>query len=451
MHDLPPDARPLPHRGRRPVLPARRAGRDLGRCLAQGQLLPPRHRRVRPHAARVRHRMATTPPATPGSRGSQWDGTTSTAGLSMASRSTSTAWWRGTIACARPSIPRAVSWRRTRPTTLPSTATSSTPAPTIVTPLSGACNVPPPPDTTIVSGPANGAVIADTAPSFGFVSTDASSTFECRVDSGEFAACASPRHDREPRSRKSRLRRPRHRPCRLRRNAGHTLVHDRGPALPRHPLPRRIAPRPRRRSPAGRRENAQPHAQVPLSSQRTLHVRVQARQAWLGLMRVAEDLQPARTRRAQVQGQGHRSGRQHRTRTSQATVQDRREELELGPQPHHGHRPLRAIAGTAPGPGLGPTGPRCANPRSSRGVRAVGATGFERATFRPQPTRSALDPRPSSRSRRCCRWWSTCCYLAPELADPPPLLATVQVKLVPPKLSLTPSPVAWPALSWTKL
>ena len=62
----------------------------------------------------------------------------------------------------------------------------------VVTPLSGACNVPPPPDTTIVSGPANGAVIADTAPSFGFVSTDASSTFECRVDSGEFAACASP-------------------------------------------------------------------------------------------------------------------------------------------------------------------------------------------------------------------------------------------------------------------
>jgi len=37
-----------------------------------------------------------------------------------------------------------------------------------------------------------------------------------------------------------------------------------------------------------------------------------------------------------------------------------------------------------------------------------------------------------------------------ELEDTAPVLATVQVKLVPPKLSVNPLPVTCPGLSWTK-
>ena len=61
-----------------------------------------------------------------------------------------------------------------------------------VTPLSGPCNVPPSPDTTITSGPADGSAIADPPPTFAFESTEPESTFECRIDAGEFATCASP-------------------------------------------------------------------------------------------------------------------------------------------------------------------------------------------------------------------------------------------------------------------
>lgn len=61
-----------------------------------------------------------------------------------------------------------------------------------VTPLSGACIVDGAPQTAISSGPADGSVIADTTPSFAFASNYPASTFECRVDSEEFAPCVSP-------------------------------------------------------------------------------------------------------------------------------------------------------------------------------------------------------------------------------------------------------------------
>jgi hypothetical protein len=49
-----------------------------------------------------------------------------------------------------------------------------------------------PPETTIDSGPAAGATIADSSASFGFSATEPGSTFECRVDSAAFAACSGP-------------------------------------------------------------------------------------------------------------------------------------------------------------------------------------------------------------------------------------------------------------------
>jgi hypothetical protein len=47
-----------------------------------------------------------------------------------------------------------------------------------------------PPDTTITSGP--GATTSDSTPTFTFTSSEAGSTFACRVDQGAYAACTSP-------------------------------------------------------------------------------------------------------------------------------------------------------------------------------------------------------------------------------------------------------------------
>ena len=47
------------------------------------------------------------------------------------------------------------------------------------------------PDTTITSGPPN--PTTDRTPTFTFTSTEAGSTFQCRLDSSNFAACSSPK------------------------------------------------------------------------------------------------------------------------------------------------------------------------------------------------------------------------------------------------------------------
>jgi hypothetical protein len=47
-----------------------------------------------------------------------------------------------------------------------------------------------PPNTTITSGPSGGT--NDRTPTFGFSSSEAGSSFQCRVDSGSFATCSSP-------------------------------------------------------------------------------------------------------------------------------------------------------------------------------------------------------------------------------------------------------------------
>ena len=46
-----------------------------------------------------------------------------------------------------------------------------------------------PPDTTITSGPA--ASSTDTTPSFAFVGAGGATSFQCRLDGGAWAACAS--------------------------------------------------------------------------------------------------------------------------------------------------------------------------------------------------------------------------------------------------------------------
>ena len=50
-----------------------------------------------------------------------------------------------------------------------------------------------PPDTAITAGPGEGSTVAGASPSFEFSSTPAGLTFECKVDGGDFTACASPR------------------------------------------------------------------------------------------------------------------------------------------------------------------------------------------------------------------------------------------------------------------
>ena len=50
------------------------------------------------------------------------------------------------------------------------------------------------PDTTITSGPADGSVISETTASFGFTSSETGSTFECKLDSGEWESCTSPKN-----------------------------------------------------------------------------------------------------------------------------------------------------------------------------------------------------------------------------------------------------------------
>ena len=48
-----------------------------------------------------------------------------------------------------------------------------------------------PPDTTITSGPAN--PTSSTSASFAFTSSESGSTFECRIDSGSWSSCTSPK------------------------------------------------------------------------------------------------------------------------------------------------------------------------------------------------------------------------------------------------------------------
>ncbi len=49
-----------------------------------------------------------------------------------------------------------------------------------------------PPETTITSGPAAGSTTNDSTPSFGFSSSEAGSTFQCKVDAAAFGACSGP-------------------------------------------------------------------------------------------------------------------------------------------------------------------------------------------------------------------------------------------------------------------
>jgi hypothetical protein len=49
------------------------------------------------------------------------------------------------------------------------------------------------PDTTIGSGPTGGASTTDTTPTFAFSSSESGSTFQCKIDSGSWSTCTSPK------------------------------------------------------------------------------------------------------------------------------------------------------------------------------------------------------------------------------------------------------------------
>ncbi len=50
-----------------------------------------------------------------------------------------------------------------------------------------------PPNTTITSGPGQGSTTKNRTPTFSFTSTEAGSTFQCRVDGGSYSSCTSPK------------------------------------------------------------------------------------------------------------------------------------------------------------------------------------------------------------------------------------------------------------------
>jgi hypothetical protein len=50
-----------------------------------------------------------------------------------------------------------------------------------------------PPQASITAGPKQGGVTSDSTPSFSFVSNEAGSTFECRLNAGSFKSCSSPK------------------------------------------------------------------------------------------------------------------------------------------------------------------------------------------------------------------------------------------------------------------
>ena len=68
--------------------------------------------------------------------------------------------------------------------------TDATPASRAFTVATGVDSTPP--DTSITGGPAASSTTSDSTPTFTFTSTEAGSTFECRVDAAAFAACATP-------------------------------------------------------------------------------------------------------------------------------------------------------------------------------------------------------------------------------------------------------------------
>jgi hypothetical protein len=50
------------------------------------------------------------------------------------------------------------------------------------------------PETTITSGPADGSLISETSAAFGFTSSETGSTFECKLDAGDWSICPTPKN-----------------------------------------------------------------------------------------------------------------------------------------------------------------------------------------------------------------------------------------------------------------